>query len=127
MPQFTSGELAVMRLLWEHGEMKPAELQQRFPWAIKNPALRSHLTILLAKGHVKRRKVGKAYFYSAVTRRQSAFRSMLRELIDNYCGGSVRSLVMNLIQSERLSPDELREIERLANDAKAAQAERKRT
>jgi hypothetical protein len=42
--------------------MKPAELQQRFPWDIKNPALRSHLTILLAKGHVKRRKVGKAYF-----------------------------------------------------------------
>ena len=114
MPRFTSGELAVMQLLWEHGEMKPAEIQRRFPWEIKNPALRSHLTILLGKGHVTRRKVGKAYFYQAATRQKNAFRSTLRELIDAYCGGSVRSLVLNLIQTEKLTGAELREIERLA-------------
>jgi predicted transcriptional regulator len=114
MPTFTSGELAVMRLLWEHGEMKPAEIQRRFPWEIKNPALRSHLTILLGKGHVTRRKVGKAYFYRAATRRQHAFRSTLRELVDNYCGGSLRAFVLNLIQTEKLTRTELLEIERLA-------------
>ena len=37
MPPFTPGELKVMRLLWEHGEMKPADLQGRFPEPIKNP------------------------------------------------------------------------------------------
>jgi predicted transcriptional regulator len=114
MPTFTPGELAVMQLLWEHGEMKPAEIQRRFPWKIKNPALRSHLSILLGKGHVTRRKVGKAFFYRAATRRQSAFRSTLRELVDNYCGGSIRALVLNLIQTEKLSSTELLEIERLA-------------
>ena len=61
MPRFTPGELKVMRLLWEHGEMKPADLQKRFPEPIKNPALRSYLTTLLEKGHVTRRLVGKAY------------------------------------------------------------------
>ena len=61
MPRFTPGELKVMRLLWEHGELKPAELQERFPEPIKNPALRSYLTTLLEKGHVTRRRVGKAY------------------------------------------------------------------
>jgi predicted transcriptional regulator len=114
MPTFTPGELAVMRLLWEHGEMKPADIQRRFPWKIKNPALRSHLTILLGKGHVTRRKLGKAYFYQAATRRKNAFRSTVRELVDNYCGGSVRALVLSLIQSEKLTAAELLEIERLA-------------
>jgi predicted transcriptional regulator len=114
MANFTPGELAVMQLLWEHGELKPADIQRHFPWKIKNPALRSYLTILLDKGHVTRRKVGKAYFYRAVTRRQNAFRSTLRDLVDNYCGGSVRDLVLNLIQSETLTESELREIERLA-------------
>ncbi len=71
MPPFTPGELTVMRLLWELGEMKPADIQRRFPEPIKNPALRSHLTILLGKGHVSRRKVGKAFFYKAVTKQQS--------------------------------------------------------
>ncbi len=114
MPSFTTGELAVMQLLWEHGEMKPADLQRRFPWKIKNPALRSHLTILLRKGHVTRCKVGKAYFYRAATRRQNAFRSTLRELVDNYCGGSLRAFVLNVIQTETFTPTELLEIERLA-------------
>ena len=127
MPAFTSGELAVMRLLWEHGEMKPADIQRRFPWGIKNPALRSHLTILLGKGHVTRRKVGKAYFYRAVTRRQRAFRSTLRELIDNYCGGSVQSLLLNLIQTEKLSAAELLEIERLAKGESPALPKSKRS
>ena len=114
MARFTSGELAVMQLLWEHGEMKPADIQSRFPRGIKNPALRSHLSILLAKGHVTRRKVGKAFFYQAVTQQQNAFRSTLLDLVNNYCGGSVRSLVLNLIETEKLTGAELIELEKLA-------------
>jgi predicted transcriptional regulator len=117
MPRFTSGELKVMRLLWEHGEMKPAELQERFPEPIKNPALRSYLTTLLEKGHVTRRRVGKAYHYRAATRSRPVFRSMLDELVDSFCGGSVQTLVMNLIRSEKLSEDDLIALKRLAEQS----------
>jgi predicted transcriptional regulator len=114
MPRFTDGELKVMRLLWEHGELKPAELQARFPEPIKNPALRSYLTTLLDKGHVRRRRVGKAYYYTAATRSKSAFRTTLKDLVNTYCGGSVQTLLMNLIKSEKLSDDDLLELKRLA-------------
>ncbi len=115
MPRFTPGELRVMRLLWEHGELKPSELQDHFPEPIKNPALRSYLTTLLEKGHVTRRRVGKAYYYKAVTRSRSAFRTMLGELVDTYCGGSIQALVMNIIKSEPLSEDELLELKQLSD------------
>ena len=115
MPRFTRGELKVMRLLWEHGEMKPAELQERFPEPIKNPVLRSYLSTLVAKGHVTRRRVGKAYYYMPVTRLRSAFRSMLDELVEVCCGGSVETLVMNLIRAEKLSEDDLIALKRLAD------------
>ncbi len=115
MPRFTPGELKVMRLLWDHGELKPADLQERFPEPIKNPALRSYLTTLVEKGHVSRRRVGKAYYYKAATRSRSAFRTMLGELVEAYCGGSVSTLVMNLIKSEKLSESELLELKRLAD------------
>ena len=116
MPRFTPGELKVMKLLWEHGELKPSELQDRFPEPIKNPALRSFLTILLEKGHVVRRRVGRAYYYKAVTRSRSALRTMLGELVDTYFGGSVQALVMNIIKAERLSEDELLKLKQLADD-----------
>jgi BlaI family transcriptional regulator, penicillinase repressor len=116
MSRFTLGELKVMRLLWEHGELKPSALQDRFPEPIKNPALRSYLTTLLEKGHVTRRRVGKAYYYKAVTRSRSAFRTMLGELVEAYCGGSIQALVMNIIKSERLSHEDLIELKRLADE-----------
>jgi BlaI family transcriptional regulator, penicillinase repressor len=117
MPPFTPGELKVMRLLWEHGAMKPADLQGRFPEPIKNPALRFYLKTLLEKGHVTRRKVGKAYYYKPATRPRSVFRSMLGEFVDAYCGGSIQTLVLNIIKSEKLSEDDLLELKRLADQS----------
>ena len=107
MSKLTPGELHVMRLLWEQGEMKPAEIQQHYPEDIKNAALRSYLTILLEKGHVSRRKVGKAFYYKAVTRKQSAFKSTLKNLIETYCEGSMQELIMSLIRSEKLTEQDL--------------------
>ena len=115
MVQFTSGELRVMQLLWEHGELKPGELQELYPVPIKNPALRSYLKILVDKGHVSRRRVGKAFFYKAKTRRQRAFSTMLGDLVQTFCAGSIPRLVMTLVQKEKLSEEDLLELKRLAD------------
>ncbi len=127
MSRFTPGELKVMRLLWEHGELKPSELQSLFPEPIKNPALRSYLAILVEKRHATRRLVGKSYYYKAATRSRSAFRSMLGELLDSFCGGSVQALVMNIIKTERLSEQELLELKRLADQDDSAPSTNKRS
>ena len=109
--RFTPGEMAVMRVLWEHGEQKPSEIQQRFLEPIKNPALRSYLTILVEKGHIARRKVGKAYFYKAVTKQKRAFRSMLGELSEAFSDGSVRGLLFRLAEEESLTEADIQELQ----------------
>lgn len=126
MARFTPGELNVMRLLWEHGEMKPAQIQDIYPEPIKNSALRSYLTILVDKGHIRRRKEGKAYFYQAITRQQSVFSATLRELLDTFCGGSAQALLLNLIRSEELSEEELLELKRIADSSPCSQVKRRR-
>ncbi|WP_309386860.1 BlaI/MecI/CopY family transcriptional regulator [Cerasicoccus frondis] len=112
--QFTPAELEVMTVLWEHGELKPGQIQERFPREIKNPALRSILGILCEKGHVERRLEGKAYFYSARTRRQRAFKERLNELLENYCNGSMRSLLLHLSEADKLSQDDVETLKRIA-------------
>jgi BlaI family penicillinase repressor len=124
MPRFTPGELAVMRILWKHGELKPAEIQTEFPRQIKNPALRSYLAILVEKGHVTRQRRGKAYYYQAKTPRESTFRTMLRELVDSCCEGSTEALLSRLIQMEKLSDRELIELRRVADGDAAEPASR---
>jgi predicted transcriptional regulator len=122
MPRFTQGELEIMRILWEHGELKPAQIHARFPRRIKNPSLRSYLAILLEKGHIVRRRMGKAYFYRAKTRRQSAFRAMLSDLVRVCCNGSVESLLCQLIRTEKLSEADLLELKRLSEESRRSTA-----
>jgi BlaI family transcriptional regulator, penicillinase repressor len=122
MSGFTKGELEVMRILWKHGELKPADIQERFPWEIKNSSLRSYLSILLEKGRVVRRRVGKAYFYRAKTRRESTFRSMIADLARICCNGSVEALLCQLIRSEKLSEEDLIELKHVAEGQESSAA-----
>ncbi len=114
MSRLTPGEFEVMRILWKHGELKPAEIQRHCPRPIKNAVLRSYLTILVEKGHLTRRAKGKAFYYRPKTKRESVFRSMLRDLIDTFCGGSSEALLCHLVAKEKLSPEELIELQRVA-------------
>lgn len=116
MAKFTPAELEVMRVLWRGEAMKPAEIQDAAPREIGNSALRSVLAILVDKGHVTRELRGKAYHYSSVVPRESAMRSMLREVAGVFTGGSMEALVCQLIRDEQLTEDELRRLRRLAND-----------
>lgn len=114
MTRFTVGELEVMQVLWAHGKLKPAEIQERFPREIKNPALRSVLAILVEKGHISRKQVGKAFFYQAKAKRESVFKAKVRELADQFCDGSMRSLLFNLAESEKLSDEDVEHLKKLA-------------
>jgi BlaI family penicillinase repressor len=114
MPRFTAGEMEVMRILWKGGKLKPPEIQKQFSRPIKNAALRSYLTILCAKGHVTRRRKGNAYYYRAKTRRESTFRSMLGDLVNTFCDGSTEALLCQLLAKEKLSSDELLNLQRIA-------------
>lgn len=115
-PSFTPGELEVMQVLWKHGALKPAEIQECFPRPIRNAALRSLLLILLDKGHVRRRKSGKAYYYEAVTARVGSLRKMARRMAEIFCGGSSAALIAHLIQSENLSDEDIRHLEALVRE-----------
>jgi len=113
LKKFTSGELEVMQVLWEHGSLKPAAIQERFPRTIRNGALRSVLLVLLEKGHVTRKKDGIAFYYKAKTPQQRTFKHLVRNLRDVFCDGSSAALIAQLIQTEKLSQDDIEALQRI--------------
>ncbi len=124
MSQFTEGELEVMKILWEHGPMTPPEIQSLFEREIKNPALRSYLTILVEKGHLSRHRKGKAYIYSVKTPRDSAFKSTYRNLVETFFNGSSETLMMQLIKTENWTEEELLEFRKLAEESSDSEEEK---
>jgi len=113
-PTFTGGELEVMQVLWEHGELKPGELQEKFPRAIQNAALRFQLKLLLEKNHVGRRKKGKAYYYRALTTRDSSLKKMAKRMSDVFSQGSTKGLIAALVATEKLSEKDIEELKQIA-------------
>ncbi len=116
MDRLTPGEREIMQVLWKESPLKPAEIESRLERPIGNAALRSVLRVLLGKGHVKRSKKGKAFYYRPARPSTATFRQMARNLADVFCGGSAFGLIAQLIKSEKLSPEDVRKLEELARN-----------
>ncbi len=115
MIRFTPGELNVMQILWQHGEQKPPEIQAHYPERIKNSALRSYLTILVNKGHISRKRQGRAFFYKTKTKEPAALKSMLSQMVEVFFHGKTDALVSHLIKTEGYSADQLTKLRHAAH------------
>ncbi|MGO8698079.1 MAG: BlaI/MecI/CopY family transcriptional regulator [Limisphaerales bacterium] len=100
-------ELEALRILWDRGESKPAEIQACFAWAIENATLRSVLVNLVEKKHITRRLRGKAFFYAACVPKATLLQTMMDTLARVFAGGSHRELVMQLMETSDIKPADL--------------------
>ena len=114
MNALNQNELEALRILWEHGELKPAEIQSRFAWTIENATLRSVLVNLVEKKQVSRRLQGKAFFYAARVPKATLLETTMQTLARIFAGGSRQELVMQLLETSDLKPADLELLQRTA-------------
>ena len=116
--QPTEVELQILRILWEHGPSTAREIhnalsgdrETNYSTTVKM------LSVMLDKKLVKRDETIRPQVYrTAVTQGRTQER-MLKDLIQKAYEGSVGSLVMQALSSQKSSPDELAEIRRLLNE-----------
>jgi predicted transcriptional regulator len=77
------------------------------------------MRILENKGYVKHRKPkeGRAFVYRPAVSRELASRSALLHLLDRFFRNSAEALVLNLLDDEKLSPEELDRIRALLKES----------
>ena len=119
MNLLNQNELEALRILWEHGELKPADVQSRFAWPIENATLRSVLVNLVAKKHITRRLQGKAFFYTACVPKATLLETTLQTLARIFAGGSRQELVMQLLEKSDLKSADLELLRQTAAGAPA--------
>jgi BlaI family penicillinase repressor len=108
-------ELEALRILWEVGELKPAEIEARFGWPIENATLRSVLVNLVAKKHVHRRRQGKAYYYAARVPKATMLQTMMEMVSRVFSDGSSKALVAQLVETGDIKPSDLKAIHEAAS------------
>jgi BlaI family transcriptional regulator, penicillinase repressor len=125
--KLTPAQLEIMNLFWEHGELGVAQVRQM----LKNSRPKAHniarntvqtmLKRLADKGWLQARAQGNAFVFRAARPRKSTLRGMLAQLLDSAFGGSPSGMVMALMESRRISPDEARRIRKLIDGIEEAE------
>src|ERR1700730_14492796 len=103
-----------MGALWSHGASSIREIQERFPEKDR-PAYTTVQTMVYrieAKGAVRRvKKIGNAHVFNALISRGAVQRRLVDELF-NFFGGRTQPVMAHLIESGRLTIEDVREAER---------------
>src|SRR5262245_19014409 len=111
LPKLTRLELGIMETLWSKGASSIRELLEAFPES-ERPAYTTVQTVvyrLEAKKAIRRiSKAGNAHLFEAVVSRNSAQHRMIDELVALF-GGKRLPIVTHLIESGKLTPEEVRE------------------
>ena len=112
--RLTKLELRIMDVLWRRGPASVREVQEAFP----EPQRPAYTTIqttmyrLEAKSAIRRtKKISNAHIFEAVTSRTVAYRRLIDDLLSVF-GGHSQPVMAHLIETGKLTLDDLREAEK---------------
>jgi len=118
--KLTKYELEIMEILWRLREASVREIQQAIVDR-KRPAYTTVQTIvgrLEAKGAVKRtRQISNAFLFQPAITKKSAYRRVFEEFLGLF-GGSAQTAVTHLVESGKLTLEDLKALEETAKKSK---------
>ena len=120
-------EFQIMETLWSHGESSIREIQEAFPGRRKPAYTTIQTTIyrMEAKQIVQRvRKVGNFHIFAAAVSRDSAQRRLIDDLLALF-GGRSQPVMAHLIESGKLTLDDIKEAEQALRNLEAEKKEGK--
>lgn len=113
-PKLTKLELQIMQTLWDRGPVSIREIQEAFDEKDRPAYTTIQTTVyrLETKNVVRRvKRVGNFHIFEAAISRDAAQRRLIDELLGLF-GGRTQPVMAHLIQSGRLTLDDVREAEK---------------
>jgi predicted transcriptional regulator len=117
---FSRREREIMEALYKLGKATAAQILAQIPDPPTNTAIRTQLTILEKKGHVRHVSDGTRYIYEPLIGREQMGRRAIDSLLKTFFDNSVERAVAALItrKDAEISGDELERLQRLIEKAK---------
>ena len=109
----TPGELEVLKIIWEAGASSSRDVLDQLNQDGKKRAytsVASLMNVMVEKKLLKRKQQGRAFLYSAAVARQKTLSQILGDLVGRAFEGSASQLVAHLLESGKLSEEELNKI-----------------
>lgn len=119
-PKLSKFELQIMEALWGHGPSSVREVLERFPEQDR-PAFTTVQTMIYrleTKKAVRRaKKIGNALIFEATLSRNAAERRLVDDLLTLF-GGRIRPLMSHLVETGRLTLEDVEEARKMLRKSK---------
>jgi predicted transcriptional regulator len=108
-----------MTVLWERTSATVAEIVAALAseGSVNYSTVQTLLRILEKKGYIEHRKSGRAFVYRPLVDQQQARMRALSHLLTRLFNGSPSLLVLNVLEHERISPEELKRLKEMLDRA----------
>jgi BlaI family transcriptional regulator, penicillinase repressor len=111
----------VMEVLWEESPLTATEVSGRVAsqrdWSLAT--VKTLLSRLVTKNAIGHHLDGRRFLYVPLVARDAYVSGESRRLVDRFFGGKLMPLVAHLAEQEKLSGDDIAEIERLLREMKS--------
>src|SRR5579884_1837280 len=114
LPKLSKLEMRIMEALWSRGASAIREIQEAFPERGRPAYTTIQTTVyrLETKKAVRRvKKISNAHIFEAVVSREAAQRRLIDDLLGLF-GGRTQPVMAHLIESGKLTMDDVKEAER---------------
>src|ERR1041385_8623276 len=125
-PKLTKLELKIMETLWTTGAASIREIQEAFPERDRPAYTTVQTTVyrLETKKAVRRaKKISNAHIFEAVVTGGAAQKRLIDELLGLF-GGRTQPVMAHLIESGKLTLDDVKEAERVLREMEKTSAEK---
>ncbi len=111
-------ERQIMDIVFELGEASVGDVHQRLADPPSYSAVRTMIRLLESKGFLRHRREGTKYVYRSTQSKLVVRKSAMQHLLRTFYGGSAPDAVASILDSEKLSKEDLSRIEKLIDDAR---------
>lgn len=120
-PSLGDQELAVLRFIAEHAPVPGRDVVEKFAGEqeLARTTVLTKIERLRKKGYLTRKRRNGIFYYSPGVPQAEVLRGVVGDFIEKTLGGSVSPVVAYLLDTRRLSPEELASLEQLAAELRA--------
>lgn len=116
----TESELEILQVLWEKGQATVREVHEKL-LVVKDVGYTTTLKlmqIMFEKGLVLRDDSSRTHIYMPACDKKNTQKELLGKFISNLFGGSSSQLVLQALGSQKVSQQEIEDIQQLLNELK---------
>lgn len=120
-PTLTACEAEAMNVLWTLQTATVQDVLDAIPRELAYTTVMTTMKILEDKGYIQREgKRGRAFVYRPLVTCESASRNTLSQMADRFFDGSIKSMVLSLVKTSQITPQDLAELRAAIDEVEGA-------